>query len=116
MRIDEIDLNMFLFFLENRNDDCTVVDVVKELFKPKNRNEMIRKVSMLNYRLNKWVKEGLFSKIKENGRYYYIINAENIHYDDSLLKVGDKTIETGKAIVFEMKDNNYVVCFLEQDV
>ena len=107
---------MFLFFLEDGNSICTVVDLAKDLFNPENRDEMIKKVSMLNYRLNKWVKEGLFTKNQENGTYYYTINIENIHYDDSELKVGDKTIDTGKAIIFEMRDNNYVVCFLEQDV
>ena len=114
MKIDQTDLNLFLFFLENGSLTHTVVDAVKDLFSPKNRDEMIKKTSMLTYRLKRWVKDGMFGVHNEKGVNKYTINIDNILYDDSSIIVGDATIQMGRAIVFEMKDNNYIVCFLEQ--
>lgn len=115
MNINDVDLAIFLYFLECEQETFTVVDIAKELFKPEDRECLIKKVSMINYRLRKWVKQGLFSVNVEHGVKYYSLNMQNIHYGDSSLTINNDSIETGKAIALQMKDNDYlIVCFLQK--
>lgn len=117
MNIDDLDLMLMMFFLEYNGKTHTAVDVVKVLYSPDNRDDMIRFVNRVNYRLDKWVKQNVFIKeIKEEGNKkiaYYTVNLEGIYYGDTKLNIIDKEINTGEAIVLELKDGQYLISFKE---
>jgi len=115
MNIDDLDLMLMMFFLEYNGKTHTSVDAVKVLYAPDNRDDMIRLVNRVNYRLNKWVERNVFIKeIKQDGNKkisYYTVNLEAIYYGDAELNIVGKRISAGEAIVLELKDGQYLVSF-----
>ena len=116
MNVDATDLEILLFFLKNGNATSSACDVVKGLYEIKDRHDMIKKTNMISYRIKKWKKKKVFHEKKERGISLYTINLESIYYGECKIEVGDDTIlPFGKAIIFEMADNSYVVHFLKEN-
>lgn len=115
MNIDDLDLMLMMFFLEYNGKTHTSVDAVKVLYAPDNRNDMIKLVNRVNYRLDKWVKQNVFIReIKEEKNKkiaYYTVNLEGIYYGEAKLNIVGKKINVGEAIVLELKDGQYFVVF-----
>ena len=118
MNIDKLDLMLMMFFLEYNGQTQTACDAVKVLYEPDSREELIKLTNRVNHRLKKWVKENVFLKeIKQEGNRkiaYYTINLDGIYYGNTELKVVGKSINTGDAIVLELKDGQYIVAFKDK--
>lgn len=117
MNIDATDVKLLLHFLEGSKEYYTVVDIVKSIYNPKKRMDLTNLVSMINYRLTKWIKQGIFTfKLNDKVRYYRLTKNKVI-YGDSSLMIGDYRIESGTAIALQSKDDGYLsVCFFKKDV
>ena len=76
MNIDDLDLSIFVYFMESNLSTHTIVDATKAIYDPKDRQEMIKLVSRLTYRLKKWVDLEVFKTNMENGVKTYTINYE----------------------------------------
>ena len=115
MNIDDLDLMLMMFFLEYNGKTHTSVDVVKVLYDPDNRDDMIRFTNRVNYRLDKWVKLNIFQKEIKHERNkniaYYTVNLDGIYYGEAELNIVGKKINAGVAIVLELKDGQYLVAF-----
>lgn len=115
MNIDDLDLMLMMFFLEYNGKTHTSVDVVKVLYAPDNRDDMIRCVNRVSYRLEKWVKQNVFLKEikreKNKNIAYYTANLEGIYYGEAELNIVGKKINAGEAIVLELKNGQYFVVF-----
>jgi len=116
MNIDDLDISIFLTFLESESNFLTNCDVAKKIYKPKNKHELIKHTTKLTYRLNKWVKNNLFDITKVKNINHYSINIKNITYGDSTLKVLDEEIQTGNALILELTDNSYIIQFISDKV
>ena len=115
MNMDSIDLDLFLYFLENGTTTHTVVDIVKNIFGDISRDEMIKKTSMINYRLKKWCKQEYFTCEIKNNIKYYTIALKGVYYEDNcILSTAIETLNLGKALILEMVDNTYIVHFLNE--
>ncbi len=115
MNIDELDFWLIMFFYNNNGQSHTSCDVVKVIYAPETNNELRNLTMRVDYRLKKWVKKGVFLKeIRQEGKRkiaYYTINLEGVYYGNTELKVVDKNINTGDAIILELKDGRYIVFF-----
>lgn len=115
MNIDDLDLMIMIFFLEYNGKTHTSCDVAKSFYSPETDAELRKYSTRIDYRLKKWVDRGVFIKeIRAEGKRkiaYYTINLGGIYYGETELKVLEKTINTGDAIVLELKDGRYIVAF-----
>lgn len=113
MKFDTIDLKIFNAFVEN---NClTSTDIAKTVFKPKNRDEMIAKNTLITYRLKKWLKSGLIINETINKVKNYSLNEDLITFGESHLIVNGIKIEMGQALIIDLKDNGYIVKFLDEE-
>ncbi|GAG10788.1 unnamed protein product, partial [marine sediment metagenome] len=85
MKFDSIDIKIFNTFIES--DSLTSTDIAKIIFSPKNRNELISKNTMIDYRMKKWVKSGLIINEIMNKVSHYSLNYDIITYGESHLSV-----------------------------
>lgn len=115
MNIDELDFMLLLYFYTNNGKSHTSCDVAKEFYCPETDNELRKYSTRIGYRLKKWVENGVFLReMKSEGKRetaYYNINLDGIYYGETELKVLNKSINTGDAIVLELKDGRYIVAF-----
>lgn len=115
MNLDNIDLDMMLYFLENGNSTHTTNDVVKELYPNAKRDEIINKNNMIRHRLQKLCKEGYFTSEEIDRITHYTINLEGVYYEDNVvLRTAVDEIGTGRALIFRYLDDTYLVYFLDE--
>ena len=113
MKFDSLDIQIFHAFIEN--ESLTSTDIAKIIFNPKNRNELISKNTMIDYRMKKWLKSGLIINISTNKVRHYSLNDEIITFGESHLTVDGKQIDMGQALIIDLKDNGYLVKFLNEE-
>lgn len=119
MNIDDLDLMLIMFFLEYNGQTHTCVDVVKVLYAPENRVDMIRDVNRVNYRLEKWVKHNVFLKeIRKEGNKeiaYYTINIEGVYLGEAEINIAGKKIDAGEALVLKIKNGKYFISYILEE-
>lgn len=72
--IDKIDLQILETFKNLKfEEECTTCDIAKQLFKPKNNNELRTKTSLIERRLKKLSKYGVIL-IKKRGKKMYMLD------------------------------------------
>ena len=113
MKIDELDFEIISYLLFNDSVPQTVCDIVRSTLKPKDDYEMIKHTNKLDYRCKKLQKDGILTQSIIAGKKYYKTNLENIYYGEGMLKIGEVTVNIGKAIVLELKDSRYYVAFID---
>ena len=113
MRFDEIDLKIFNLFVES--DLLTSTEIAKRIFYPKNRDELIAKNSLIDYRMKKWRKSGLIINKIINKVRHYGLNDEIITFGESHLTVNGTQINMGQALIIDLKKNGYIIKFLDED-
>ena len=114
MKFDDLNMQILRFFLQSE-ETLTTSDVAKFIFKPKNRDELIKKTNLIDYRMKQMAKNKIITFEIENGIRYYCLIEENFTYGESYLTVNGKQIETGLAITYKLPDNNYIIKFLEEE-
>ena len=116
MRIDELDLDIFLLLAYNFDKMFTVVDIVKELLAPKNRDELIKQTSKLDYRLKKWVDINFIDCIIRGGVKQYTTNIQEVFLEENtLLQLKDDVVDSGKALILKFCDDTYFIYFPHDD-
>ena len=114
MKFDDLDMQILRIFLQDE-DNLTTSDVAKFIFKPKNRDALIKKTNLIDYRMKKLAKDNIITFEIENGIRYYCLIEEKFTFGESYLTVNGKQIETGLAITYKLPDNNYIIKFLEEE-
>lgn len=113
MKFDSTDIKIFNAFVDN--EYLTSTDIAKMIFTPKNRDEMIAKNTLISYRLKKWLKSGLIINNTVSGTKHYSLNDELITIGESFLTVDGKQIEMGNALIIDIKNNGYIIKFLDEE-
>lgn len=113
MKFDSIDLAIFNTFVEN--DTLSSTDIAKLVFKPKNRDELIVKNNLIDYRLKKWLKSGLIIYTLDNKIKKYNLNDDIITFGESKLSINGTSVDMGNALIIDMKNNGYIVKFLDEE-
>ena len=116
MKIDELDFEIVSYLLFTDGKPKTVCDIVRSTINPKDDYEMIKQSNKLDYRCKKLQKDGILIQTIKNGKKYYKTNLDSIYYGEGVLKIGDTTLDIGKAIILELKDNRYYVAFIDNVV
>jgi len=113
MKVDNIDKEIFLAFLDDSEKEYTTSDIAKKIFEINDRYELIKKSSMISYRLDGWVEKELLTVKKSNNKNHYKINTERIHTGEGLLKINGIDVDMGMSMALEIEEGNYFIFFLD---
>lgn len=113
MNIDKIDKQIFECFIRKKDKELTTSDVAKEIFPIDNKYELIKKTSMIDYRIKKWKEIGLIIKKKNRKKNYFRLDKRRVHYGKGELKVNGVNINMGKVIALDIGDGGYYISFIE---
>ena len=115
--MDGTNLEILTFLASNKEKMFTVVDIVEEVFGELNRDDKLKKIAFINYRLGKLIEEDLVECIKENGIKYYTAALEGVYYEGNcVLTAAIDTIGLGEAIIIKHKDDTFTIHFIQNGV
>ena len=114
MKIDDIAVKMFYLFRDN--DDITSTDITNSIFKPKTREELLKKNNLIIGRLKTWIKKGIIVNGTSKDRIaHYNLNSDNIKIGRLLLDVGDGDVdELGEYLVIDVNGMNRMIIPLDE--
>jgi hypothetical protein len=114
MKFDAEDLQLFLTLIYSEKGYLTNSAIAKEMYDIKDRHDLIKFTSKIDYRIKRWAKSGFICLVESNGAKKYAPNMKNIFLEKTILKVGKKKVVNARCLVFEFLDNSFVVHFLKK--
>ncbi len=115
IKLDELDFEILDVLINKcEQNDYTSTDIAKILFCPETREELIKKNTLISYRLKKLVLWDII-KCKDGKARRYSINEEIIVSGESVLKVNGVSVEMGNATVVKIPNGLYLVQFFEDE-
>lgn len=88
----------------------TNCDIAKILYEIDGREELIRKTSLVDYRLKKLVKAGFIVFEKGHPKRYFL-NTENSVSGKTFITVNDTKIDVGESMVITLNEGQYLILF-----
>lgn len=110
MKIDELDIEILNIFMDIDDSGYSNCDIAKTLYEIKGREELIRKTSLVDYRLKKLVKAG-FIVFKKGRSKRYFLNTENSVSGKTFITVNDTKIDVGESMVITLNEGQYLILF-----
>ncbi len=109
--MDKIDTDILEILLYT-TESLTSVDIVKELYCIETRQEMLRYVNKISYRLNKLI-EMNFILVENNSKNKtkYKINQEKIKKGNAILKINDTLFELGDSCVILLNEGQILFLY-----
>ncbi len=114
--MDKIDTDIMEALLY-ANEPLSSVEIVKGLYCIETRQEMLRQVNKISYRLNKLVQDDFIladSDSEKNMR--YAINPNKIKKGNATLVIDESTFELGDSCVILLDDNQILFLFDKIDL
>ena len=109
MNWDEIAVKMLNLFIEK--DNLTSTDIAKSIFKPKNRDGLVKKNNLVIGRLKTWIKKGIIiNGTMEDRTAHYNLNSKNIKAGRMLLDMDDGEMDDlGKYLVIDIEGQDRII-------
>ena len=109
LKFENLENRIIEVFVNAPQDFFTTTEIAKRVFIIKDRAELIKRTSLITYRLKKYSEQGIIVEITQNNIRQYRLNNENLLKGKTNLKVNKTSFDLGPSLVFNIDNTRCLI-------